>query len=38
MDTLRTLCSAEERRVGPAYGLLLTLGYLGAHRFYCRRR
>lgn len=37
METLHALCSAEERRIGPAaYGLLLTLGYLGAHRFYCR--
>ena len=24
MDTLHALCSAEERRIGPAYGLLLT--------------
>lgn len=24
METLHALCSAEERRIGPAYGLLLT--------------
>ena len=37
MTALQPLVDAEERRLGPAYGLWALLGVLGAHRIYCRR-